>query len=496
MNIVDMVYFWARTIPLRPAVIEPKGAITYAGLVHAVEAAAEHLARNIVDRSKPVAVWLPTGSKMLVAVLGLLRAGFSVVLAAKDAIKELPAVGANTLVCERDGPKPDSGGVLLFDDAWIEFGLKAAKDDKPIPQARSRAGDIICFTSGTTGRPKTVVCPPKSWQQRVALPLNSVYANYDRMLIVPGLATSWGLSRAYEALHAGRTVCLAPTEPAMLWMVNAYGVDAILASPQQALTLAEIQEKVTRYPLSSLKTVQIGASAISRDGMSRVQKGLCRNVVIIYGSTEAGVVALAPYDMIADVPGAVGFVMPGVDVEIVDSTDRALPVGSEGFVRVRSPVLAENVIAGVAGPPWFYPGDLGRLSENGMLCIAGRVTDVLNRGGEKLSITDFENFLLSCPGVRDAGLCTVMGQSGFEEAWLGVVLDPSIDMAAFRHTVTSNATFGKNLDRLFVVESIPRGALGKIQRDALKKMLQDLSADADGSVVGAQAESTNAAQRS
>ena len=56
MHIVDLVYFWARTIPLRPAVIEPNGVVTYAALAHGVEVAAEHFARNIVDRSKPVAV--------------------------------------------------------------------------------------------------------------------------------------------------------------------------------------------------------------------------------------------------------------------------------------------------------------------------------------------------------------------------------------------------------------------------------------------------------
>jgi acyl-coenzyme A synthetase/AMP-(fatty) acid ligase len=479
MSIIEITYFWARTIPLRPAVIEPNGAVTYAALAHAVEAAAAHFARNVVDRSKPVAVWMPTGSKMLVAVLGLLRAGFNVVLASRAVIKELPAAGASTVVCERDGPKPDSGGVLLFDDAWISFGATAAKFDKPLPHVSTPEGDIICFTSGTTGRPKTVICPARSWQRRVAFPLNSVYAGYERMLIVPGLTTSWGLSRAYEVLYAGRTVCLAASEQAMLWMINAYDIDTVLASPQQAVALAAIQEK-SRYPLSALKSLQLGASAISPDGIARIHKSLCRNVTMIYGSTEAGVVALAPYDLIAGIPGAVGFIMPGVGVEIVDDADRMLPTGQEGLVRVRSPVLAENTIAGVAGPPWFYPGDLGRLGADGMLCVGGRVTDVLNRGGEKFSITDFENFLLSCPGVKDAGLCTVMGESGHEEAWLAVVLDPAADMAVFRHAVGSNATFAKNIDKLFVVESVPRGTLGKIQRNELKTMLQALNQEAGG----------------
>jgi len=471
MHIVDMVYFWARTIPLRPAIIEPEGVVTYAGLAHGVEVAAEHFAHTIAERSKPVAVSLPTGTKTVVAVLALLRAGFDVVLAHKAVLGHLSATGANTLVADREGDRLSPGTNVMFSNAWVTFGTSPAKLDKPISQPKVKGGNIICFTSGTTGRPKFVTCPQASWQCRLLFPLNSAYSDYERMLIFPRLTTSWGLSRAYEALHSGRTICLAPNEQAMLWLVNTYEVDTILASPQQALTLAEIQEKITKYALPSLKTVQLGGSLISQDGIRRVQQSLCRNIIIIYGSTEAGVTALAPYDRIAQVPGAVGFVMPGVDVEIVDASDRVLPVGSEGFLRVRSPVLAQNEIAGKGKIPWFYPGDLGHLTEQGMLCIAGRATDVLNRGGEKLSIGDFENFLMTCPGVKDAGICTLMGQTGFEEAWVGVVLDPAVDLSALRQEIELSAQFGRSIDRLFVVDSIPRGVLGKIQREELKAML-------------------------
>jgi acyl-coenzyme A synthetase/AMP-(fatty) acid ligase len=477
MHIVDMVYFWARTMPQRPAIIQPEGIVTYATLAQAIEAAAEHFARNILDRSNPVAVSVSTGSKMLVASLGLLRAGFSVVPATKTLFEHLASIGANTLVCERDGDKLSQGMNILFDDSWLSFGANAERQDKPIPRTKTKGGDIICFTSGTTGRPKKVVWTNAAWEQRMLFPINWAFANYERILIVPGLSSSWGLSRAYEALHAGRTACFAPIGQPMLWTVNTYGIDTILASTQQILELAEVQEKVARYSLPSLKALQIGGSIISRDGVLRLKNNLCRNVIIHYASTEAGPVASAPYDMIADIPGAVGFVVPGVDVEIVDAADRTLPIGTEGFVRIRSPVFTARSAADESAATWFYPGDLGRMTENGVLCIAGRGGDVLNRGGVKLSITDLEEFLLSCPGVIDAGVCTLMGAPGFEEVWVGVVLEPSADMAAFRHTIESNMKFGGNIDRLFVVETIPRGTLGKIQREELKTMLQAIGDD-------------------
>jgi acyl-coenzyme A synthetase/AMP-(fatty) acid ligase len=474
MHIVDMVYFWARTTPLRPAILEPAGVITYASLAHAVEAAAQSFARNITDRSKPVAISISGGSKMLVALLGLLRAGFNVVLANKPVFKELSAIGTNTLVFERDSASLEGGHNIVFDDTWLSFGSDDKNKNKMIPFTKTKGGDILCFTSGTTGRPKVVICPQSSWHERVIFPLNSAFLNYERILIVPGLITSWGLSRAYEALHSGRTICLALPGQSTLWMANTYNVDTILASPQQTLELVVIQEKTSRYPLSSLKSIQIGAASISPASVLRVKKALCRNVIMFYGSTEAGVAALAPYDLIRDVPGAVGYIMPGVEVEIADAADRAVGVGKEGFVRIRSRVFAENMSASKSTDEWFYTGDLGSITESGMLCIAGRTNDVVNRGGEKLSIIDIENFLLSCFGVNDAGVCTVTGDAGFSQVWVGLVLQPSADIGALRHAIESHTQYKNNIDKIFIVEMIPRGVLGKIQRDEFRKMLKSI----------------------
>ena len=220
----------------------------------------------------------------------------------------------------------------------------------------------------------------------------------------------------------------------MLWLVNTYDIDLIIASPQQALTLAEIQEKVTRFPLAGLKTLRLGGAVIAREGIERIRNHLCRNIVIAYSSTEAGTVATAPFDMIAHIPGAVGFVIPEAEVEIVDATDQVLPIGSEGFVRLRSKQFVLNF--GVENlNTWFYPGDFGWLTDGGVLCIAGRKGDVVNRGGVKLSVPDLENFLLSCPGVTDAGVCTLMGASGYEEVWVALVFAPTMDMAELRQKI-------------------------------------------------------------
>jgi len=105
-----------------------------------------------------------------------------------------------------------------------------------------------------------------------------------------------------------------------------------------------------------------------------------------------GTVASAPAHLIADTPGAVGYVTPGVLIEVVDESDNPLPLGKEGLLRIRSP----HNIKGYFGNPeetknafrdgCFYPGDLGYLTRDGMLVVSGgRHKTRLNLGGAENS---------------------------------------------------------------------------------------------------------------
>jgi acyl-coenzyme A synthetase/AMP-(fatty) acid ligase len=478
MHIVDMVYFWARTMPRQLAVIQPEGVVTYQALAQGIESAAVYFAASVTDKSKPVTVSLPSAPKMLIASLGLLRAGCSIIVANPADLIHIPLVDSNTLVYERGGTTLNERENIVFDESWLELGATAPRLSRQLPQPRTRNADVYFFTSGTTGRPKRIIRTQKAWDHRILFNATSAFADYERALLMTGVNNAMGFTRAYEVLYAGKTLCFAPIGQPMLWLANIYDIDLIIASPQQALGLAELQEKVTQYPLAALKTIRIGGSVMSRDGINRIKKHLCRNIIIAYSSTEAGVAALAPHDMIADIPNAVGFVIPEAEIQIVDAEGNNLPVGSEGFVRLRTAQFLANFDIENA-ETWYYPGDVGWLTENGVLCIAGRKGDVLNRGGVKLSVTDFEEFLRSSPGVRDAGVCTLMGASGFEEVWIGIVLAPSADIGTLRERIETNANFGTNIDKLFVVDAVPRGALGKIQRDKLKDLLQSIAEDSD-----------------
>jgi acyl-coenzyme A synthetase/AMP-(fatty) acid ligase len=479
MQIVDAIRFWANATPLHPAIIQPEGVRTYRLLADAIEAAADHFAAAGLDPENPVAVSVNDPARMLVASLGLLQAGFSVVLASQPLLEHLPATGASALVSERGGLIWPDHETIVFDHAWTSTGRIRDRAGSTAAPARRRDGNTIFFTSGSTGRPKMVVQTEAARVQRMLHSKITLFAEFERVLIIPALSSTFGFNNALEILYAGKTLCFANLGEPALYLANVYAIDMIFASPQQAFALAEVQEKITRFRLPALKGVRIGGGLISRQGMEKLKLNLCRNIIMAYGVTEAGSIARAPYDMIADIPGAVGFVLPEVRVEIVDVADNALRNGKEGFVRLQTPsfdALRDGRDRATGDPKagWFYPGDIGWLTENGVLCIAGRREDVLNRGGLKLAARDFEEFLIACPGVRDAGVCSMIEAADFTEIWVGVVLDPTIDMGTFRRHIESDVQFGGNIDKLFVVEEIPRGEMGKIKRHELQELLKSI----------------------
>src|SRR5262249_29623170 len=153
--------------PLHPAIIQPDGVRTYRMLADAIEAAADHFAAAGLDPEKPVAVSINDPARMLVASLGLLHAGFSIVLASQPLLEHLPATGASALVAERDGLVWSDHETLFFDHPWtsVDRGHYRARPTT-VPVGR-RDGNTIFFTSGSTGRPKMVVQSEAARVQRM-----------------------------------------------------------------------------------------------------------------------------------------------------------------------------------------------------------------------------------------------------------------------------------------------------------------------------------------
>ena len=477
MNVVDMVFFWAKTEPHRPAIIQIEMVTTFQGLADAIESIGERIDRLGLDQSEPIAVSLANPSFFIATVLAVLRCGYSAALVHPPLFMQLQPAGIRNLIYDTQGLVLSGGRNIRFDVTWLP---NAASPAARKPHQNRPLGDVslIRFTSGTTGLPKMHVLRRSAFEDQVSCAAMSwANGNHMKALIMPGLASAFGFNRTCQMLFAGKAACFAPSHLDALSLIDTFAIEAIFASPQQALGLAEVQETKARYPLNSVQTLRIAGAAVPPEMGRRLRSQICRDIVVCYASTEAGTAATAQYSAIESVPQAVGYIVPDVELEIVDEAGAALPAGSEGLIRLRTPMLRMNASAARSArladgqADWFYPGDVGRVTENGMLCVTGRNSDVINSGGVKVSAAKIEEVVQALPEIRDSGACGIAGPSGIEELWLAVVAAGEVDAAAIKRHLREHKDVGLAPAQVVVVEELPRSDLGKLQRFRLKEQL-------------------------
>jgi acyl-coenzyme A synthetase/AMP-(fatty) acid ligase len=117
---------------------------------------------------------------------------------------------------------------------------------------------------------------------------------------------------------------------------------------------------------------------------------------------------------------------------------------------------------------------MGRLTDDRILCLAGRTSDVINIGGVKVSARRIEEAFEAIEEVSEAAACSVEDASGVEQLWVAVVTDGPVDGAALKAKAQTNPDVGDNLSELFVLPELPRGDLGKVQKPRLKELLLGL----------------------
>jgi acyl-CoA synthetase (AMP-forming)/AMP-acid ligase II len=234
--------------------------------------------------------------------------------------------------------------------------------------------------------------------------------------------------------------------------------------------LDALPDNYPQWPLRLIST----AGPIPIALASRIREMLTADLRHAYGTSEAGSITGANLEILENDEATAGFVLPFAEVDIVDDGGTSLPRGELGQIRVRGEEVVRQYLDPVQGASsfhagWFYPGDLGRLTEDGLLTLEGRVDDLMNIGGEKVLPAWVEKALVGCPGVADAAAFACPDENGLDVCWLGIVRtndysDESLSRALEGQLVTLN------MIKVLWLESMPRNALGKVDRNELRAM--------------------------
>jgi len=227
--------------------------------------------------------------------------------------------------------------------------------------------------------------------------------------------------------------------------------------------------------VNALEDVEVGGGTLSARLLALAQHRLAPRVSVNYGSTECGRVAGALADVVARYPGAAGYAYPGVELRVVDEADRPLPAGTEGILAIRSPHNAERYLgspelsASVFRNGWVYPGDRAVLGADGLLIIAGRVDDVINDGGVKVSPHVLEEAMMALGDVREVAVFGVV--NGVGETRVCAAIVPEIPLNANDYLARCRERLGARAPVFIMhMESLPRNANGKVLRTELARI--------------------------
>jgi fatty-acyl-CoA synthase len=496
VNLSRIVEGWARLRPHHVAVHFQGEDITYAALWRRVEAATLRLASLGVhwgDRVAFLGYNHPALLEMLFACgrLGALLVPLNYRLAAPEHAEILGNADPIVLVVDPDFQQSAAalrqslplmrlvalegapGGWFAWDGAMpTAFEPKLpGVDADPV---------MIVYTSGTTGKPKGAVHTQAGvlWNI-VNATLYQDLSSSDHVLTVLPMFHVGGLCiQTLPALHAGATVTIHPRFDA-----SAFLRDVAARRPTLTLLVPATLQTVYSHPhwerteLSSLRAVHTGSSTIP-DSLFAPFHARGIPVGQVYGATETGPVSmyLRAEDAMRKV-GSAGKPAVHAEIRLVDVEDRDVAAGQVGEILVRAPSLMQGYWRDPDNPAfrdgWFHTGDLARIDDEGYYWVVGRTKDMIISGGENVYPAELENVLADCPAVAEAAVVGVPDPHWGESVVAVIVKKPgtALDETAVLALFDGRLARFKHPRRVIFVETLPKSALGKVQKAELRKLM-------------------------
>ena len=481
-----------------PAIVSPDGpTLTYDDLRKQVAKLMDQLRGFGIQRTDRVGIVLPNGVEVIMAFLAVSGVATAAPLNAAykpdefefyldDTSARAVITGPNAGQEAVDAAPPGAMHITVTMDGSGDVNFTGPPSDAFSSEGDASPNDIalVLHTSGTTSRPKRVPLT----HNNVTTSLRNVAATYnlgpdDVALCVMPLFHVHGLvASTLSTLQSGGTVVVPPRFNALnFWpVVKDYGVTWYSAVPsmhQALLHRAKSRKEDDPAPgADTLRFIRSCSAALPPILMAELEEQFGAPVLEAYGMTEAAHQMtsnpLPPGERLA---GSVG-PGTGVDLAIMDEDGALLDQGDRGEVVIKG----ANVITGYESNPeanatsftdgWFRTGDEGMLDENGYLTITGRLKELINRSGEKISPREIDEVLLDHPAVDEAVAFGVAHQTHGEEASAAVVLKGEAtpqELIAFCKTRLADFKVPRVIH---VMDEIPRGPTGKIQRRALTEL--------------------------
>lgn len=485
-----------------PALLAPdRPPLSFAGLREQCHRTVASLNALGVGRGDRVGIVLPNGPEMAASFLSVACGAVTAPLNPAYRLSEfefyLSDIGAKTLIVERgaDTPARDAARSLglpvleLSCDSTApagRFELDGPECGGAAEHGFADADDIalILHTSGTTSRPKIV---PLSHANLTASARNIAVSLEltadDRCLNVMPLFHIHGLVAAVLAsLGAGGSTCCAPGFSALkffAWLAEAKPTWYTAVPTMHQAVLQRAGKSRSVIEANPLRFIRSCSAALPVPVLHELEKTFDVPVIEAYAMTEAAhQMTSNPLPPGQRKPGTVG-VAAGPRVAIMSPSGRLLEPGETGEIVIRG----ENVTAGYENNPkaneenwtdgWFRTGDQGVMDEDGYVRVTGRLKEIINRGGEKVSPKEIDDVLIEHPAIAQVVTFAIPHPKLGEQIGAAIVLAEGreLDEAGVKAFAGERLARFKVPEKIVFVTEIPKGATGKLQRIGLAEKL-------------------------
>lgn len=367
-------------------------------------------------------------------------------------------------------------------------------DCKPLHVKSSERSKVayIMFTSGTTSTPKAVQTTQENilFVTQTLINFAQMQEQKEKEVIFMPLGSTGGLGHFHACLMLGNSIRLLPgfyaqMNPASFEMlfdvIERENITGILLTP--GIIMKILKEYKTRFALigQKLRYILANVTPMRREVIMELLDVLPKlRFCTYYGSTEASrcIVNVCRHNV-----GYEHFTgQPSPDVEIKIDKPNA---HGEGEILIKGP----NVMKGYLGrgddgfsDGWFRSGDVGKVHENGLIQVLGRIKDTISIDGLKIFPTELENIVLTHAGIKDVGVCSLSDEMSYHQIGLVVVPHTTFDkkqltqeiyhLLKTKYKVDETPLYSYKIPKkIYFEEKIPRTDLGKVKRDDLAKLL-------------------------
>ena len=513
---------------------------TYAQLTDVVKKAANAFESLGVAKGDRVAVYLPMIPEAVITLLACARIGavHSVVFGgfSADALRSRIDDAEAKLVVTADGTyrrgkpsalKPAVDQALAAEghtvqnvvvvkrngqdvdwhegrDHWWADTVEAASNQHTAVGHDSEHPLFILYTSGTTGKPKGILHTTGGYLTQTAYTHKAVFDLHPETDVYWCTAdVGWVTGHSYVAyapLINGATQVMyegTPDSPhqGRWWeIVEKYKVSILYTAPTAIRTFMKWGREIPdKYDLSSLRVLGSVGESINPEAWMWYRKvigGDKTPIVDTWWQTETGAQMVAPLPGVtATKPGSAQVPLPGIAVDVVDENGESVPNGHGGFLVIREPWPA--MLRGIWGDPerfkdtyWsrfenmYFAGDGAKKDEDGDVWLLGRVDDVMNVSGHRLSTTEIESALVSHPAVAEAAVVGAADETTGQAVVAFVILrGDAVDsgdaiVQELRNHVGKEIGPIAKPKAILVVPELPKTRSGKIMRRLLKDVAE------------------------